>query len=108
MSPTVILIIVALVGPFASWGLTSLKAAWDQSDAVAAAVETTEARERATCSAQVTAIQTSLNNKLVEAQRLASQADREHNETPIEAAALRDLCNASASCRSRTKKEPTK
>ena len=103
MQINLILALVAVLGPLATWGLTSVKAGFDQRAAVLVAVTAAETRERSACQAQVSDIQTRLNNANAEAQRLAAEADREHKPTPVEAAELTDLCNASASCRSRKK-----
>lgn len=108
MQINLILALVAVLGPLATWGLTSVKSGFDQRAAVTVAVAAAEARERSACQAQVSDIQTRLNNANAEAQRLAAEADRDHQPTPIEAAELRDLCNASASCRSRQKKDAKK
>lgn len=106
MNPTLILAIVAVVGPVASWGLTSLSAKWELDAAVAIERGKTQSAldgERATCNAKITQIQTDLNNKAAAAVRRAEEAERNLAPTPAEAAELQDICNRSASCRSRKK-----
>lgn len=100
MNPTMILAILAVLGPVASWGLTSLKA--DFID-IPAAVGAAERKSATACDGRVLAIQTELNNKAVDLQRRAEAAERAMAPTPAEAAELQDLCNRSASCRSRKK-----
>jgi hypothetical protein len=99
INPTTILVLLALAGPVASWGLTSLNAKWERE----AAVSVARGEEQTACKSQVTAIQTKLNNAAAENVRLAEEAARALAPTPAEAAELQDLCNSAASCRDRKK-----
>lgn len=110
LNPTLILALLAVVGPVASWGLTTLNAMWEREAVVAIERGKTQAAvdgERATCNATITKIQTDLNNKAAEALRRAEAAERAMAPTPAEAAELQDTCNRSSSCRDR-KKETVK
>lgn len=101
INPTMILAIAAVVGPVLAWGLTTVKADWiDIPFAVAAAKE----ESVKACNGRVLAIQTEMQNKTTELTQRAEAAERAMAPTPAEAAELQDLCDRSASCRSRRKK----
>lgn len=92
----------AIVGPLLGWGLTDLKHKWvDTPNAVAAAVRQTADASAQECRAKVAKIQTDLEEANREARRLAEEAEQSVGPTPVEKAALQDLCNKSASCRDR-------
>lgn len=96
-----ILLVVALAGPVVTWALTEVKnwTAVQEAVAVERANRTSAvAAERNACETRVSGIQSRLNNAVEENRRLADEAAQGLAPTPVEAAELQDLCNASASC----------
>jgi hypothetical protein len=102
----IILIVVAVAAPFLTWGLSDLKAKWIDIPAARteAAREATKAEhERGVdaCNKRVAVIQQELSEAAARARQLAEEAEQSVGPTPVEKAALSDLCSKSASCRDR-------
>lgn len=93
----------AVFGPVATYAWTSLAATFEKRAAVTAAASKAKSKAETACEQRVTSIQTQLNNRTLELQRLAAEAEAAVVPTPSNLDERRALCNRSASCRSRQK-----
>jgi len=93
----IILALCAGLGPLVTYGLTSVKSSWD----IAAAVRDARADERKIMQAEQSRL-------AVEMMRAADAAELTVTPTPDAPDQIRKLCDKSASCRDRAKKEASK
>ena len=102
-SLSTILLAWGVLAPLMLYGWNAVQladAARDQIKAVAAMKLETENTQTRVCNGRVATIETKLNESAAETARLLAEAESS-TETPVDKAALIDLCKKSASCRER-------